>query len=288
MSKALVFLPALALACLLAACSSKPPAPVVDRGRGADSYQSTPDGHYRVRSGDTLHGIAFHYGLDWRDIAAWNGIRSPWLIYPDQLLRLSAEPGSGRSEASGTESKAAPTGVTVSAGQRQPASATIKAAPAPSATTVTAEPNPAATAKPATTESAPARASTAPAGDPGKWLWPTNGRIVSNFKPNDPARKGVDIGGSVGQPVVASASGEVVYSGSGLIGYGELIIIKHSDRMLSAYAHNSRRLVSEGQRVQAGSRIAEMGRNDRNKALLHFEIRVNGNPVDPLKYLPTK
>jgi lipoprotein NlpD len=127
-----------------------------------------------------------------------------------------------------------------------------------------------------------------PAGDPSRWLWPTDGRLISSFKANDPARKGIDIGGKPGQAVVASADGQVVYSGSGLLGYGELIIIKHSDRMLSAYAHNSKRLVSEGQQVTAGNRIAEMGTNDRNQAELHFEIRVNGSPQDPLKYLPQR
>ena len=129
---------------------------------------------------------------------------------------------------------------------------------------------------------------TTPAGDPAQWMWPTEGRLLSSFRSDDAARKGIDIGGRKGQPVVASAPGTVVYSGSGLIGYGELIIIKHSDRMLSAYAHNSKRLVSEGQQVGAGTQIAEMGINDRNQALLHFEIRVNGSPQDPQKYLPRR
>ena len=119
-------------------------------------------------------------------------------------------------------------------------------------------------------------------------MWPVEGRIISNFKPNDPARKGIDIGGKEGQPVIASASGEVVYSGSGLIGYGELIIIKHSEQLLSAYAHNRKRLVNEGQKVSGGDRIAEMGKNDRSQAMLHFEIRLNGTPKDPLNYLPKR
>jgi lipoprotein NlpD len=122
--------------------------------------------------------------------------------------------------------------------------------------------------------------------DPDKWTWPSEGRVVSGFKANDPSRNGIDIGGREGQPVLAAASGEVVYSGSGLIGYGELIIIKHSDRLLSAYAHNKRRLVAEGDKVSAGQQVGEMGRNDRNQALLHFEIRVNGTPQDPMKFLP--
>jgi lipoprotein NlpD len=110
--------------------------------------------------------------------------------------------------------------------------------------------------------------------------------VISNFRPDDPARKGMDIGGKEGQAIIATAGGEVVYSGSGLIGYGELIIIKHNESLLSAYAHNRKRLVSEGQKVKAGERIAEMGRNDRNQAMLHFEIRLNGNPQDPRRYLP--
>ena len=103
---------------------------------------------------------------------------------------------------------------------------------------------------------------------------------MSRYRANDPARNGIEIGGKEGQSVRAAAAGEVVYSGSGRIGYGELIIVKHSERYLSAYAHNRKRLVKEGQRVKAGERIAEMGRNDRNKAILHFEIRLNGSPRD--------
>jgi lipoprotein NlpD len=121
---------------------------------------------------------------------------------------------------------------------------------------------------------------------PSSWLWPTDGRIVSNFKSNDPARNGIEIGGKEGQAIKATAAGEVVYSGNGLIGYGELIIVKHSEQMLSAYGHNRKRLVKEGQRVRAGERIAEMGRNERNQEILHFEIRHNGTPRDPLNYLP--
>ena len=231
------------------------------------SYQKTPDGYYRVRKGDTLHAIAFDFGQDWRDIAAWNGIAAPYTIYPDQQLRLSEPASSSRSAASA--------GVTTSPGREQP-SATTVAAPPPTAKTVDT-----------TIAKAPATGTSQPeAGEPSQWLWPAEGRIISNFKPNDPARKGIDIGGKEGQAVIASANGQVVYSGSGLIGYGELIIIKHSERLLSAYAHNRKRLVSEGQRVQSGDKIAEMGTNDRNQAMLHFEIRLNGTPQDPLKYLP--
>lgn len=120
-----------------------------------------------------------------------------------------------------------------------------------------------------------------------RWSWPTDGKLVRGFNAND-ARKGILIGGSAGQPVRATADGEVVYSGNGLIGYGELVIIKHSDRMLSAYAHNRERLVSEGERVRAGQTVARMGRNEDGIDVLHFEIRRDGRPVDPADYLPRR
>jgi lipoprotein NlpD len=251
----------------------------VEKRSGADgSYQLTADGHYRVRRGDSLYTIAFRLGLDWRDLAKWNGISAPYTIYPDQQLRLSQPPARAGNEV-------------VIRPARSPA-ATVSTEPAASAPSEQPRTSPGAAgagtvapAKPAPAAPPPSVAS-APLKDPGAWLWPAEGRLLSTFKPNDPARNGIEIGGKEGQPILAAAAGEVVYSGSGLIGYGELIIIKHSDRMLSAYAHNRKRLVSEGQRVAAGERLAEMGRDDRNQPMLHFEIRVNGTPQDPLKYLP--
>jgi len=294
------------LTSLLGSCAGPPPAPVGDRSGPPIGYDITPDGHYRVRRGDSLHAIAFKFGLDWREIARLNGISSPYVIYPDQILRLTptARP---LAAAPSAESPGRSPGVRISAAPA-PASATTKAveAPGPAAGSAggpeqqrPAEPStttpgsPETSVRPVTSVGTGTRAPagstySAPAGDPGRWLWPTQGRLLSTFGANDPARKGIDIGGQTGQPVIASAAGQVVYSGSGLIGYGELIIIKHSDRMLSAYAHNSKRLVSEGQQVTAGSQIAEMGTNDRNQAVLHFEIRVNGRPENPLNYLPRR
>jgi lipoprotein NlpD len=124
--------------------------------------------------------------------------------------------------------------------------------------------------------------------DPKSWLWPTNGRVHRTFVAGDPARNGLDIAGREGQAIKASSGGYVVYSGQGLIGYGELIIIKHSENMLSAYAHNKVRLVHEGDQVSAGQKIAEMGRNPSGEQLLHFEVRSRGKPVNPLNYLPKK
>jgi len=311
------------LAGLLVACAGPPPKPAPATGPSSTAYRGTPDGYYRVRRGDNLSTVAFRYGLDWRDIARLNNIPAPYIIYPDQELRLTdnipgVEPGSPQTSSAAGSSQVEVTAVP------SPGSSTTRSLETPRSSTMAADtpaealPEPSAApsgAEPAssTAASVPAVASTpvaaapaagaaavvgtqtpsgsayvTPAGDPSRWLWPTEGRLISRFQANDPARKGIDIGGKVGQPIVATANGQVVYSGNGLLGYGELIIVKHSDRMLSAYAHNSKRLVSEGQQVTAGDQIAEMGTNDRNQAELHFEIRANGSPQDPLKYLPQR
>lgn len=280
-------------------------APVEGGSQGG--YTITPDGHYRVKRGDTLHAIAFNYGLDWRDVADWNGIRAPYTIYPDQEIRLSPPPSRASSpgrvvtrpaqQPAGAVSRdAAPSPPASTAGPATMAEATASATRAakpvggePPAEAGAAEPTGQAAATGTVAPAAkPSPAKAPPLTDPDRWLWPAEGRLLSRFQANDPARNGIDIGGEEGQAVRAAAAGEVVYSGSGLIGYGELIIVKHSDRMLSAYAHNRRRLVAEGQRVAAGEQLAEMGRNDRNQSMLHFEIRVNGTPQDPLKYLPRR
>ena len=264
------------LALLLEACG--PAWSPVDKGGGRGApYGLTDEGRYVVRKGDSLYTIAFRFGLDWRDLATWNGIRAPYTIYPGQELKLSAPERPVTSDI-------------VARPARSPAgSATAEREPEPRPAPPTGGQDRAGTgAKPsAPTATAPAVQGTQTA-DPDRWLWPTDGRVLRTFKASDSSRNGIDIAGSEGQPVTASAAGEVVYSGSGLIGYGELIIAKHSDRMLSAYAHNRKRLVSEGQRVTAGEVVAEMGRNDRNQAMLHFEIRINGTPQDPLKFLPKR
>lgn len=264
------------LACFLSACRTNP-APAEERTTGRTHYQATKDGHYRVRKGDSLHAIAFNYGLDWRDIAGWNHIRAPYLIYPDQELRLTPPRHYTSSAAkSGNQPLPARSGK-----QAAPPRAASSKGSSQRSTTTTALKTPQ-----ASTKSSPPRSSIS--GDPSTWMWPTSGRITSNYKANDGSRNGISISGKEGQPIIAAAPGEVVYSGSGLIAYGELIIIKHSDRFLSAYAHNRKRLVAEGQQVKAGTKIAEMGRNDRNQVLLHFEIRVNGDPRNPLNYLPRR
>ena len=273
-----LFLPLLACALVAVLHGCGPAWSPEQRQPGAQDYQLTADGRYRVRRGDSLYAIAFNFGLDWRDVADWNGIGPPYVIYPDQDLKMSPPPSR-----SGSTAVTRPAQLPKGSSTRESNSAAT-----PSGQGRPAEPGSAT----GSDSAAPAGASASPAPaqrpDPGKWLWPTEGRVVSGFRANDPSRNGIDIGGVEGQAVLAAAAGEVVYSGSGLIGYGELIIIKHSDRMLSAYAHNKRRLVAEGDTIAVGQQVGEMGRNDRNQAMLHFEIRVNGTPQDPLIYLPKR
>ena len=266
---------------MLASCHRHRPAPVEEHSASNVKRQLNSDGSYSVRSGDTLYAIAFSYGLDHRDVASWNRIAKPYVIYPGQNLRLT-KPASNNSR---NDRK---TGGAQVAGIKSPGKVTTK-------TNSGSSPPPAKVkAQPAKPVPPPAQSTTAKvnpkqyAADPKSWRWPANGRVLRGYVAADPSRNGLDIVGTEGQPIMASASGKVVYSGNGLLGYGELIIIKHSDRMLSAYAHNKLRLVKEGEQVTAGQKIAEMGRNDQNEQLLHFEIRVRGKPVNPSGYLPKK
>jgi lipoprotein NlpD len=290
--KGLLLLPVLCLALLTACHSHRRPAPVEEQSGSQSTSRKNADGSYSVRSGDTLSVIAFSYGLDHRDLAAWNGISSPYVIFPGQRLRLSApapvnHPNSGRSsgvQTSGIKSPSAST--TRTQASSTPLGATTNSATTKPATTKAAPPEQAATPAPQTASVKTTAEQSA--ADPQSWRWPANGRVLRGYVATNPSRNGLDIVGTEGQPVMASAAGKVVYSGNGLLGYGELIIIKHSDRMLSAYAHNKLRLVKEGEQVSAGQKIAKMGRNDQNEQLLHFEIRVRGKPVDPIEYLPKK
>lgn len=232
---------------------------------------------HRVQPGDTLYGIAFRNNLDWRALAAWNGIAEPFIIRPGQVLRLSPRAASGPTAAGTVAATPAPAArpAPVREGApppipRGPAGSTPPPTP-PVAATVPAAPPPAAGSF-----------------RPGQWQWPTDGQVVARFTEGDRARQGVAIAGTAGQPVRAAAAGTVVYSGAGLVGFGELVIIKHNDEWLSAYGHNRRRLVAEGATVSAGQQIAELGRTGTSRDMLHFEIRRNGRPVDPLPLLPSR
>lgn len=209
-----------------------------------------------VRPGDTLYSIAFRNSLDYRELASWNGIGTDYTIYPGQQLRLSPP-----------ASSPPPRGATAAA----PGVAPVPARPAPSAV-------------PSAPAAVPAPAVLATASGVGQWRWPTAGTLTGRFDP--PSQKGIDIAGAYGQNVVAAATGVVVYSGNALKGYGELVIIKHSDDYLSAYGFNQRRVVQEGETVRAGQVIAQMGEGPGQVPELHFEIRYKGQPVNPLKYLP--
>ena len=233
----------------------------------------------QVQRGDTLYGIAFRNGIDVRDLAEWNSLSAPYTIYPGQRLRLYPRDG-----ASGTATR--PVGA-----ETRPASPSTAATPGAIATTTTKPATPPATATPATQPPAPkpAPVASAPASASDiRWRWPADGALLSRFVGGEPTKQGVDIAGASGASVKAAADGVVVYSGSGLVGYGELVIIKHNDAWLSAYGHNRARLVNEGAIVKAGQQIAVMGRTGAPRDMLHFEIRHNGKPVDPLLYLPKR
>ncbi|OQX31761.1 MAG: hypothetical protein B0D96_03705 [Candidatus Sedimenticola endophacoides] len=248
----------------LSGCGSPPRrAPVVSRERApAVPVAPARSGYHRVRRGDTLFSIAWRYGLEYRQLAAWNGIRAPYIIYPGQRLRLAA--GSARPASKPARSSASAPRRTGALRPGQPRETT------PSGSGKTDYPE-----KPKTIKSTKALKL--------QWLWPTQGTLLERFDPSDVTRKGIKIGGSAGQAVKAAEAGDVVYAGSGLLGYGRLIIIKHNQNYLSAYGHNRKLLVKEGDRVAKGARIAEMGSKGTGGAMLHFEIRRNGVPMDPLK-----
>lgn len=234
--------------------------------------------------GDTLYSIAWRYGHDFREVAAWNNIGAPFTIYPGQVLALS-----GPSLARLNPTREAPDPVPPPTTNRSRPSAP-KALPARKPKAANAAQR---IRKPVNKPASKPKSSPAqPAAQQGRnvsvkgWAWPTNGKVIRGFKGSE--RKGVDFGGREGQPITAAAPGDVVYSGSGLRGYGQLIIVKHNKNFLSAYAHNKKLHVREGDKVVRGQRIADMGRTGTERVKLHFEIRKNGKPVDPFGYLPRK
>lgn len=205
-----------------------------------------------IRKGDTVYALARIHSITPSDLIAWNNLSNPSNIHPGQVLRLYPQGAS-----------------TTGAAARPPAATAGATTTRPPAITTTP-------------------AATAPAISGISWRWPADGALVGRFVSGDATKQGVDIAGASGDDVRAAAAGTVVYSGAGLVGYGELIIIKHNEQWLSAYGHSRKRLVSEGQSVRAGEKIAEMGRTSASRDMLHFEIRHNGKPVDPLQYLPRR
>jgi len=211
-----------------------------------------------VQPGDTLYSIAFRNNMDYHDLAAWNHIDSHYTIYPGQRLRIA--PATGTSPPPTSKRSATAPSVAVARPPSPSASPSLDATPAPPGS---------------------------PVFNASQWRWPAAGKVVQHYNPGQ-GSKGIDIAGHDGETVVATAPGKVVYSGSALKGYGELIIIKHDERYLSAYGYNRRRLVKEGQWVHAGQPIAEMGEGPQQRVELHFEIRDRGRPIDPLGLLPRR
>lgn len=306
------FLPRLGiLVCVLsflaAGCVARRPAPVSDRAPQAKPAKPpaavvkpaprSPDARpefYTVKQGDTLYSIALDLGLDYRELAAWNGI-DPARIRVGQQLRLTppasavvaaplktapgaveARPLDGKPQAAAaidSNVKTQPQGVRVPYSDQ----AYAQLSKAESATVLKPEAKPEPKSEPK---------AAVQGGDDLDWAWPTTGKVITGF--NDSTSKGIVIVGKLGQPIHASAPGRVIFSGTGIRGFGKLIVIKHNNTFLSVYAHNSELLVKEGQTVARGQRIAEMGNTDTDQVKLHFEIRRMGKPVDPIKLLPDR
>lgn len=265
------------LVALLAACASSPmPAPVIDRTTGGTAaapapVEPAPPGFYRVKRGDTLYRIALENGQSYRDVASWNNIVNANQIEVGQLLRV-VPPGAEINAATGVATMPIAPGSV----QAQPIDqATPAPAPLPSA--------PLATTPPATTPSAPAAASAPAAEGTVALAWPATGQLLGRF--DDKGNKGIDISGKKGDAVLAADDGRVIHVGP-LRGYGNLVIIKHNETFLTAYGHNEKVLVTEQATVRKGQKIAEMGNTDADRVKLHFEVRRNGKPVDPMRYLP--
>ena len=276
------YLSLLLAALLSAGCASQVTAPVRDGAGGVSTGAVTPapaSGLHTVRPGDTLLGIARQYGVTLPDLVAWNQITDPNQIHVGQTIRVSPAGTSSVAIAAPGSSSAIVTPIPATGGEV--GSVPVVREPVGGRAPV-AEPSAAETPAPATGETAPAPA---PAGS-GQWQWPTNGVLVAGF--NEASNKGLDIGGSVGDPVYAAAAGKVVYAGSGLRGYGKLIVIKHNQEYNSVYAHNDKLLVKEDDQVAQGQKIAELGSSEADRPKLHFEIRKQGKAVDPMGYLPAR
>ena len=272
---------------LLSACSSsvRVPAPVEDRTPAvrppaASSNPISPavveaakplpgsenagkPGYYTVQKGDTLTRIGLDHGQGWRDLARWNNLANPDLIEVGQVVRVS--PPGGAVETAGVVVR--------------PISS------APSSSGSVTQPGAPTTGNTASSNAPPTQ--TPMANDEGlAFIWPANGTLIAGF--DEVKNKGLDIAGKAGDAILAAADGQVVYAGAGLRGYGNLIILKHNNTFLTAYAHNQALLVKEDQKVRKGQKIAEMGKSDADRVKLHFEVRKQGKPVDPTKFLPAR
>ncbi len=324
-ASALMLTALVALVLLAAGCTSRPLSnvPVENRGTSAASggtatatepvdakllpgaENAGKPGYYSVRPGDTIIRIGLETGQNWRDIVRWNNLENPNLIEVGQVLRvvtpstaLAAGTTGAAPVASGSDNPAVVTRPVTSGSVV--ATAPVPPAPAASrpASAAGAASTPAPLAAPAASATAaaplpplgggaPSAPAPVPPGDENVgWIWPAQGALLARF--DEATNKGLDIGGRAGDPVIASADGRVVYAGAGLRGYGNLVILKHNNTFLTAYAHNQTLMVKEDQAVKKGQKIAEMGSSDADRVKLHFEIRRQGKPVDPARYLPAR
>ena len=255
---------------LVSACTSTVKAPVDSRSdtpsvESRAGYSNPSTGKYPekagdyhiVEKGDTLYSIAWRYGLDYKKVASWNEISGRYTIYPGQFIRL--KPATKKAQA-------------LAAGPLESSRKNQSPKSGPS--------------KQSSKAAKPVVARKVIKAKPVTWAWPTRGKLVKFNTPT--SKKGIDIAGKAGQKINAAADGDVVYSGSGLLGYGKLIIIKHNDTYLSAYAHNEKIYAKEGDTVKAGQQIATMGTGNKGRPVLHFEIRKDGTPVNPLSHLPKR
>lgn len=254
-------------------CSNrKVPAPVSELYQGKTfrdfEAKTYTDATYQVKTGDTLYSIAWYSGNDYRDLAKFNNVSAPYNIYPGQLLKLKKTANSSTTKATNK------TGQTSKTIVNQPVDPVKKQEYGESRLNVKQD---------------PIGSSIGYFPDRVKsWFWPTSGDITRSFSNEEAGNKGLDFSGKLGAPILAAADGKVVYTGSALRGFGNLVIIKHSEAYLTAYAHNDKILVKEQQWVTASQQIATMGRSGTDKVMLHFEVRYKGKSVDPLRYLPKK
>jgi len=233
----------------LAGCAgNRSTAPVTDR---SGRSAATGERWVTVHRGDTLFSISFAHGRSHLSVAKLNRIKPPYTIYPGQRIKVSGKPA-GRTASKKTSIK-----------KRTSSSKTS-------------------TGKTKSTRRSASKSSSV------KWAWPANGKVIRAYSAKAPRKKGIGISGSRGQAIKAAAPGKVVYSGNGLLGYGNLIIVKHDETYLSAYAHSLKVFVKEGQQVKKGQKVASMGNNENGKPMLHFEIRRHGKPVNPVSYLPRR
>lgn len=279
----------LALIVILSGCSSGGYVPVADRtspsGNSSIRTKSLPvkagytPSHYTVRKGDTLYAIAWRYNLDFKTLARLNNIGRGYNIYPGQRLALKASAKFKPSTAKTANKRSKPTLVSQKATKSTPNKVSK------SSNVIASRSNNTSHSQQISNTSSPKKSAKV---GTVSWSWPSNGKVIKKFTTKGTVNKGVNIAGRKGDAVFAAASGQVVYAGNGILGYGNLIIINHNGLYMSAYAHNSQVFVRENERVRRGDKIAEIGRSGTDRYMLHFEIRRDGKPVNPSRYLPKR